>query len=422
MGNFNKKWLHSALRVAGIAFVVLFLLRIMSLGSPTPAQQIEPLLITSPADGTIVTPGQTITVVVTPAPNIRLNGVFLIGRDPIGFTDPKLSPPFVFTITIPTTAGPGKYNLRAYGDSPSHQDLLKSPLINLVAEKSESITSLNVEPTIIEFGFAGAQTPLIVSGTFSDGQTFDLRESTKLSCTSQDSTVVKVERECRLTAVGTGNTNIVVSYGDKAMRVPVSVPRTIPGDLNGDGKVDQDDLNIILDALKTPAVGPFDARDLNKDGVIDILDAKQLVSLCTSRCNTINIPPDVTNARPSVATLWPPDHRMVPVSIVGVTDPDGDSVTIRVDGIGQDEPTMGLGDGDTCPDGAGVGTSTAQLRAERSGTGKGRVYTVYFTAQDSRGAESRGTVQVCVPHDQGGSCEFTGFRSRPVGDSTVCRP
>ncbi len=225
-----------------------------------------------------------------------------------------------------------------------------------------------------------------------------------------------------MTGVGAGNTNVVVSYGAQSVSIPVSVPRTIPGDLNGDGEVDQDDLNIILDALNTPAVGPFDARDLNKDGVIDMLDAKQLVSLCTSRCNTTNIPPDVTNARASLATLWPPDHRMVPVSILGVSDPDGDSFTIRVDGITQDEPTIGVGDGDTCPDAAGVGSSGAQLRAERSGTGKGRVYTIYFNAQDSRGAESRGNVQVCVPHDQNGTCEFTGFHGKPAGDSTVCRP
>ena len=60
---------------------------------------------------------------------------------------------------------------------------------------------------------------------------------------------------------------------------------TIPGDLNGDGVVDQKDLNLILSALNQPAAKPFDPRDLNHDGVINVLDARKLILLCTHpRC------------------------------------------------------------------------------------------------------------------------------------------
>jgi hypothetical protein len=45
----------------------------------------------------------------------------------------------------------------------------------------------------------------------------------------------------------------------------------------------------------------------------------------------------------------------------GVTDPDGDPVTITISGITQDEPTHGLGTGGAGPDGFGVGASQAQL-------------------------------------------------------------
>ncbi len=133
---------------------------------------------------------------------------------------------------------------------------------------------------------------------------------------------------------------------------------------------------------------------------------------------TANRPPDCSRAAPSVASLWPPDHRMVDVTITGVTDPDGDPVTIRVDRILQDEPVIGVGDGDTCPDGQGVGTATARLRAERSGSGNGRVYAVFFTASDGKGGSCQGSVKVCVPHDQGrgASCVDDG----PTFDSTVC--
>jgi hypothetical protein len=129
-----------------------------------------------------------------------------------------------------------------------------------------------------------------------------------------------------------------------------------------------------------------------------------------------NAAPDCSNARPSVATIWPPNHKMVAVSILGVADPDGDAVTITIDRIMQDEPTNGTGDGNTCPDAQGLGTSTAQLRAERSGNGNGRVYTIFFTARDGRGASCQGTVKVCVPHSNNRSCVDGGA----LFDSTSC--
>jgi hypothetical protein len=40
-----------------------------------------------------------------------------------------------------------------------------------------------------------------------------------------------------------------------------------------------------------------------------------------------------------------------------------------------------------------------KLRAERSGTGEGRVYTITITATDASGNVSKQTVTVAVPHD-----------------------
>ena len=121
-------------------------------------------------------------------------------------------------------------------------------------------------------------------------------------------------------------------------------------------------------------------------------------------------------AVPSPLSLWPANHRLVPVSILGVTSSDGSPVTLRVDAIAQSEATNAAGDGSTCPDASGLGTDTAQLRAERSGSGPGRVYAVSFTAETASGGECQGTVQVCVPHDKGSACP-----SLPASfDSTVC--
>ena len=104
------------------------------------------------------------------------------------------------------------------------------------------------------------------------------------------------------------------------------------------------------------------------------------------------------------------------VNIVGVSDPDGDPVTITITGITQDEPLDDTGDGNFEPDGAGVNTSTAQVRAERSGNGNGRVYEISFTASDGQGGECSSSVQVCVPHDKKDDCVDDGQNFDSTGE------
>ncbi len=96
-----------------------------------------------------------------------------------------------------------------------------------------------------------------------------------------------------------------------------------------------------------------------------------------------------------------PNHKFKKIMIGGVSAPDGDPADITVTAIMQDEPVNGHGDGNTCPDGKGVGSPSPRLRAERSGQGDGRVYHVSFVAVDGQGGECEGTVTVCVPHDMG---------------------
>jgi hypothetical protein len=121
-----------------------------------------------------------------------------------------------------------------------------------------------------------------------------------------------------------------------------------------------------------------------------------------------NRPPDCSAAAGALVELWPPNHQMVDLDVpalAGVTDPDGDPVTLIVDGVTQDEPVdaPGGGDGHTSPDAVGLGEGRVQVRAERSGGGNGRVYALAFTAGDGKGGSCRGAVAAHVRHDQGGS-------------------
>jgi hypothetical protein len=119
----------------------------------------------------------------------------------------------------------------------------------------------------------------------------------------------------------------------------------------------------------------------------------------------LNAAPVCTDAYPSVDLLWPVNHKFVPVEILGVTDADGDPITITIDSIFQDEVVDDGGDGNTAPDGQGVGTSVAEVRAERAADGNGRFYHISFTADDGRGGTCLGVVLVSVPHDQGKKAE-----------------
>ena len=133
----------------------------------------------------------------------------------------------------------------------------------------------------------------------------------------------------------------------------------------------------------------------------------------------VNEPPDCSEAFADPADLWPPDRRMVEIAVENVTDPDGDPITLTVLAVFQDEATNGLGDGDTCPDVAGLGTSRVGVRSERSGLGDGRVYHLLFRAEDGRGGVCEGEVTVCVPHDRRGRDATCGDQGGEL-DSSFC--
>lgn len=110
-----------------------------------------------------------------------------------------------------------------------------------------------------------------------------------------------------------------------------------------------------------------------------------------------NDPPLASAAQPTIDLLWPPTHGLVAVGITGVSDPDNNA-TIVITSVTQDEPTNGLGDGDTAID-AIIDGDAVLVRAERSGKGDGRVYHIHFTASDFEGSAS-GMVTVTVPQSK----------------------
>ncbi|MBX3349017.1 MAG: SBBP repeat-containing protein [Nitrospira sp.] len=110
-----------------------------------------------------------------------------------------------------------------------------------------------------------------------------------------------------------------------------------------------------------------------------------------------NQPPVCSSAQANPAVLWAPNHQLVPIAIVGVTDPEGDAVTITATGVTQDEPVASTGSGKASPD-AVIQAGAVSVRAERAGHSNGRVYHIAFTADDGQGNSCSGAVTVGVPH------------------------
>jgi hypothetical protein len=103
--------------------------------------------------------------------------------------------------------------------------------------------------------------------------------------------------------------------------------------------------------------------------------------------------PVISDASASPSSLWPPNHKMVDVTI-DYSDSSSCPATCTIS-VTSNEPTGGT------PDWVVLDAHHVQLRAERFGKGQGRIYTITTTCTNSSGQSSSKAVTVVVPHDQG---------------------
>ena len=108
--------------------------------------------------------------------------------------------------------------------------------------------------------------------------------------------------------------------------------------------------------------------------------------------------PPVLEVSVTPEVLWPPNHRYVEVrATVTVADGDDPMPSVRLVSVTSNEPDNGIGDGNTVNDIVIVDERTFKLRAERSGRGTGRVYTITYEAEDAAGNQALASASVSVP-------------------------
>jgi len=105
-------------------------------------------------------------------------------------------------------------------------------------------------------------------------------------------------------------------------------------------------------------------------------------------------PPEIRTVSATPNTLWPPNHKMVKVN-VGVEAIDGcGTVTSKIISVTSNEPGGSA-------DWKLTGALGLNLRAERTGKGSGRTYTITVESADEAGNKTTSQVTVVVPHDNG---------------------
>jgi hypothetical protein len=194
------------------------------------------LQITSPASGTVVTPGQTVFVSVTADPTVQQ--VALFPEPPLPEAQAGSSPG-EFTLVIPSGLVPGPHDLRAIGVAGGV--VVKSDYLTLDVEQPGDPVRLRTEPAILQLRNTADRFPLRVIGTYSDSSQAVLTASSRTAYSSDDSTVATVSPSGVVTAVGPGKTSVVVNTPNASYSLQVQVLAAAPTSLflgNGRFRID----------------------------------------------------------------------------------------------------------------------------------------------------------------------------------------
>jgi hypothetical protein len=164
---------------------------------------------------------------------------------------------------------------------------------------------------------------------------------------------------------------------------------TVSGSINN-GSSDPDGDSITL--TQTPP-GPYQVGTTAVK--LTVTDSQNLSASCNGNITVVDQQaPTISSVSVSPNVLWPPNNKLVPVNMsVVATDNCTPNPVCKISAITSNEA---ISSGDALI----TGNLTANLRAQRLGSGTGRVYTLSVQCSDISGNKSSATATVEVPHDQ----------------------
>ena len=105
--------------------------------------------------------------------------------------------------------------------------------------------------------------------------------------------------------------------------------------------------------------------------------------------------PQIVNIVATPNVLWPPNHCMVPVTLMlSAVDNCDPAPVVRIINVTSNEPQNPFGS-----DWEITEATSVNLRSERLGKGPGRIYTILVQCMDASGNSSTASVNVTVPHN-----------------------
>ena len=122
---------------------------------------------------------------------------------------------------------------------------------------------------------------------------------------------------------------------------------------------------------------------------------------CTSTVTVEDsTPPSIAEVTSEPNVLWPPNHKMIPVTVsASVSDICDPSPVCWIASVSSNEHVSGPGN-DKAPDWEITGDMSLNLRAGRNVKGDGRTYSIEVNCDDFSENLSSWTTEVRVPHDQ----------------------
>jgi hypothetical protein len=170
----------------------------------------QPLAITSPASGSIVAPGETLTVSVTSPTGQSFTVVFIAGEGFIGFR-PTTSPlPAQFTIEVPADARLGTYALAAFGTTPADTEV--AVRITIYVERPDLPARLTARVPQVVLDRQGQQSAIDLLATFADGRVLDATASSRVTYTSSNPSVATADDNGFMRGAGSGVAEITATY------------------------------------------------------------------------------------------------------------------------------------------------------------------------------------------------------------------